>query len=183
MAVADDHAPALASRVDRVLAQDAVERRRSHRNAALVVVAAGGELRHVGVGHAMQAEELARVGRSVRRTLLEDRVRSHEFAVGHRDAAAEALGDPRGVAEMVGMAMGRDDARDRLSGERLREVALPQRARVGAAVARVDQRPAVVFLEQPQVDVVERERQRHPQPQDPGATAQRGPGAGGAAIG
>ena len=41
----------------------------------------------------------------------------------------------------------------------------PERARRRVAVAAVDERVAVALLEQPQVDVIERERQRHPQPE------------------
>ena len=42
-----------------------------------------------------------------------------------------------------------------------------QRARVaGIAIAAIDLRPAVAVREQPQIDVVEGERQRHAQPAD-----------------
>ena len=67
--------------------------------------------------------------------------------------------------------------------ERRREMPLPQLARRRVAEAAVDERAAVAFVEQPEVDVVERERQRHPQPQQPGATSIVSPGAGGAANG
>ena len=117
-----------------------------------------------------QAEELAGVGRRVRRALVDDRVRGHELAVRHRHAAAEALRDPRRVAEVIGMAMRGDDAR---------RCGLPpqRRARSAAPTARAFARRRSRVstsvqprrsLEQPQVDVVERERQRHAQPQDAG---------------
>ena len=49
--------------------------------------------------------------------------------------------------------------------ERRRECSLPVRARRRVAIAAIDERVAVVFLDQPQVHVVERERQRHSQPE------------------
>ena len=82
------------------------------------------------------------------------------------DRRAESRREPRGVAEMVGMVVRRDDSPDRHRCERRLEVALPQRAGGEIAEPAIDERGAVGFPEHPQVDVVQRERQRHPQPQD-----------------
>ena len=98
--------------------------------------------------------------------LARDRVRGQVLGVGHRDRRAEARREPRRVADVVGMVVRRDDAPDRHRGERRRDVALPERAGREIAVAAVDERGAAVgFGEQPEIDVIERERQRHPQPE------------------
>src|SRR5262249_30516970 len=49
------------------------------------------------------------------------------------------------------------------------EDALPQGARVVEADARVDDGPAVAVIQEPQIDVIELERQGHAQPGDPGS--------------
>ena len=50
--------------------------------------------------------------------------------------------------------------------KRGREVTLPHGPRRGVAVPAIDERVSVVLPEQPEIDVVERERQRHAQPVD-----------------
>src|SRR5262249_24336200 len=67
------------------------------------------------------------------------------------------------------MKMSHEDPLDRAAAEMRRKDALPQRARIVEADARVDDGPARAVLEQPQVDVVELERQRHAQPVDSGS--------------
>src|SRR3984893_4643474 len=64
------------------------------------------------------------------------------------------------------MVMGRDHAGGRTAVERRREVRIPEGTRRYVAVTRVDLCPAVSVGQQPKVDVVEREGQRHAQPQD-----------------
>jgi hypothetical protein len=49
--------------------------------------------------------------------------------------------------------------------------------------AGIDDRPAGAILEQPEVDVVEREGQRHPQPVDPGRNGEDLAGGGRAGKG
>jgi hypothetical protein len=65
---------------------------------------------------------------------------------------------------MVGMAVRRDDAADRMRVECRRKMPIPQRARRRITVPAIDERHAVIVREQPQIDVIEREWQRHPQP-------------------
>ena len=171
MAVADDDLP-------RACRRRSTRRRRAMRSndggalrhAAPVVVAARRERARRPSSAMPCARNSAQVSaRAVRGALVDDRVRGQELAVRHRHRAAEALRQPRGVAEVVGMAVRGDDARERACRRIVvGEMRLPQRARRRVAVAAVDQRPAVVFLEQPQVDVVERERQRHAQPVNAG---------------
>jgi hypothetical protein len=55
---------------------------------------------------------------------------------------------------------------------------LPQRARLRVADPGIDHRPTLVLFSQPQVDVVELERQRHRQPMNAGRHFQRGAGRG-----
>ena len=57
------------------------------------------------------------------------------------------------------------DPRDGLAAER-GEQPLPQLSRVPEADPGVDDRDAVLVVEQPEIDVVQRERQRYPEPSD-----------------
>ncbi len=66
---------------------------------------------------------------------------------------------------MVGMEVRADDAPDRPPGEQARQQPLPDRPRRRVAIAGVEQRPAVAVVAEQEVDVVERERQPHPQPE------------------
>ena len=101
-------------------------------------------------------------------------LRGHVFRLRAPEIDAPALGEPPSVPKMIGMEVRRDHADDQL----VREDALPQRARVGQAEARVDDGKAIAVVEQPQVDVVQRERQRHAQPPDSGSDGERGAGRG-----
>ncbi len=78
---------------------------------------------------------------------------------------------------MVGMMVGDEEARDRVSGDTLGKDALPQPPGDVVADAAVDERPGRLpgqfVLEQPQVDVVEGERQRHARPVHPRRDLQR----------
>jgi hypothetical protein len=93
---------------------------------------------------------------------------AHVLAQGHAERCVPALAQPAGQADMVGMQMRADDARHRLAAEFLGEDLVPQVARRLRVDAGIDDRPAVGFLDQPQIDVVELEGQRHAQPEDAG---------------
>ncbi len=69
---------------------------------------------------------------------------------------------------MIGMEMGDDDARDGLAFEARREDLLPQGFHFDRVNARIDQCPAVVFLDQPEIDVGQLKRQRHSHPVNAG---------------
>jgi hypothetical protein len=101
---------------------------------------------------------------------------AHVFAQRHPKVGAPALAQPAGQANMVGMKMGRDHALDRLAAEPGSKDHLPQFARLRRVDAGVDDGPAVLFLDQPQIDVVELEGQRHPQPVDAGRDVLDGAG-------
>jgi hypothetical protein len=65
---------------------------------------------------------------------------------------------------------------------RFPEDLFPQRASLGVADPGIDHGPARIssflFFDQPQVDVVELERQRHREPPDPGRDLDRRAGSG-----
>jgi hypothetical protein len=61
-----------------------------------------------------------------------------------------------------------DDPRYRTAAEMRGKDALPSRFGFGHRVAAIDNCPTGPVFEQPQIDVVEREGQRHAQPQDSG---------------
>jgi hypothetical protein len=67
---------------------------------------------------------------------------------------------------VVGVKVRDEYAPHRTTGEMRREHALPQGSRVVEPDTGVHDGPAVVVVEEPQVDVVELERQRHAQPAD-----------------
>src|SRR5206468_2911987 len=89
-----------------------------------------------------------------------------------------ALGEPARVPHVVGMEVGDDDARERAAAERLGEHALPQGARLLEPDPRVHGRPPRAVLEEPQVDVVQPERERHAEPLDAWENVDDRPGAG-----
>jgi hypothetical protein len=98
-------------------------------------VAARGERVDVLALETVREEQRAGVGERVRRALVDDRVRGQELGLRHVDIDAEPLGQPRRVAEVVGVVVRRDDTRQGRTGHRRREVALPQGARRVGAVA------------------------------------------------
>jgi hypothetical protein len=71
-----------------------------------------------------------------------------------------------------------DHAADALAVELVREDALPQRARVRQPEPGVDHGEAVAVVQEPEVDVIQRERQRHAEPADAGSDGERGAGRG-----
>jgi len=78
--------------------------------------------------------------------------------------------------DVVGVHMGDEDAQNRQAVEFLRENLLPQGFDLVARDAAIDHRPAVAAIDmvaqQPQVDVVQRKRQRHAQPPHAGGQFQ-----------
>ncbi len=142
----------------------------------MVMIAARRQRREVFGGHAVAREQRAKLRLAETCLLPDHRVRGEKLALRHRDRAAEVRGEPRRIAEMVGVAMRRDDAADRTLIECRRKVLAPVGASRRVAIAAIDERVAVVFGNQPQVHVVQRERQRHSQPEDPGRDFDRAAG-------
>ena len=77
---------------------------------------------------------------------------------------AERLGQPAGKADMVRVSVGDDEARDLAPRQRAGKHALPHFFRGVGENAGIDQRDAVAIFQEPQIDMVERHRQRHGQP-------------------
>ena len=100
-------------------------------------------------------------------------VAREELAERDPERASGLLDEPAGAAEVVGVVVRDDHAPHRAALERVDEMALPEVPRHLRAVARVDDGPAVAVLEQPQIDVVEREGQRHADPAHAGRHGDR----------
>ena len=88
--------------------------------------------------------------------------------LGDPERRLPSLAEPAGQPDMVGVVMRDEDPPHRPAAEPLGEDLLPKRGRLRAGIAAIDDGPARAVFEQPQIDVVEREGQRHPQPQDAG---------------
>ena len=107
---------------------------------------------------------------------LDGIIRRLAAGVGHHDAAAQVLQprhpqanaelarQPAGHADMVGMHVGDEHARQRALVGRVREQLAPDEHRLLVAHAGVDDGPPLAIVERPQVDVIQRIGQRHPDP-------------------
>jgi hypothetical protein len=119
--------------------------------------------------------------------LVPDGMGRQVLAERHQQGRPGQFLQPGGETEVIGVEMGDDDARDAPATRRRRQ---PRQDLLPAVLDRiqreagVDDHPAVVVLEQPEVDVVEREGQRHPQPVDTGRNLESlaGSGRGGKRI-
>ena len=111
------------------------------------------------------------------RDIFRGSMRGKVFGGRHPYRRAGVFMQPRGASDMVGMVVRDDDAFDRLALHGFAEVPLPQYVRFRHAIAGVDNGPAwsriVVIFEQPEVDMVERERQGHTNPENPVGDADR----------
>ena len=152
--------------VNVVVRHQTPERRRQFGHAAAVVVPARAQGRNVILGHPMRAKQFAgRIDRVTRGT-VGDHVRRQEFRLRHGQCRTKASCQPCRIAKMIRMVVRGDDALDGTARERGREMRFPEGSGRGIAVAAIDLGPAVAVGEQPQIDVVESERQRHAQPAD-----------------
>jgi hypothetical protein len=97
--------------------------------------------------------------------LCEHNLGGNELGFGHPQLDAEALREPAGEAEVVRVVMRHHDAPDGQAREALGDDLVPQRARGFGVEAGIHQRPAGPVAQHPQVDMVEREGQRHAQPE------------------
>ena len=91
----------------------------------------------------------------------------------HQQIEAEAVAHPAGEADMVGVVVRHDQARQPGAGERPGEHRLPDRAARLVADPAIEHRPALAIGDQVDVDVIEPERQRQAQPQHAGCDLQR----------
>ena len=95
--------------------------------------------------------------------------RAHVLAERHPERRVPALAQPAGQADMVGMQVRGDRRASPACRRSCSAKIFSHSSRVASRVdAGVDDGPAVLLLDQPQVDVVELEGQRHAQPVDAG---------------
>ena len=139
--------------------------RGQNRHPLQIILAAAEQLVGQVLVHAVTAEEQplrvpALFGAAV---LVIDRLQILDLR--HDKRTAEALDDPAGQADMVGMRMGHDQPRDFDVRERTLEQRGPRRDRFLIAETGIDHRPAVAVGEQIDVHMVEAERQLQPHPQ------------------
>ena len=87
------------------------------------------------------------------------------FHLRHMQRAVEALDDPSGETDVIGMRMGHDQPRDLDVSQRTLEQCGPGRDRFLVAESGIHHRPALAVGEQIDVHVVEAERQLEPDPQ------------------
>ena len=73
----------------------------------------------------MAPEELDRGGNRVAAVLAGKRMGGQVLRVGHRHRRAEARGEPRGIADVIGVAVRGDDATDCMPPQRRREMPFP----------------------------------------------------------
>ena len=100
--------------------------------------------------------------RAMATDLVPHRMSGQEFARRHPQLRTGFVHQPGRQTEVVRMKMGDDQAPHR--GVQRRQQFLPDSAHAIAREARVDDRPSVPVTQQPEVDVIELERQRHTQP-------------------
>ena len=167
--VADVAGPLMLADADRVAGEQPPKAFRHLRHHARVVVGSRLDLRdRLGVGEAVARHERrrTRTTEAGRRAAREPR----RVVVGRADpqAAVPALGEPMREADVIGVHVRDDDAQHRQAAELVGEDLLPRVARRVVGDAAVDDGPAGAAVDlvtqQPQVDVVERERQLHAHP-------------------
>ena len=160
MTAPDDHRPPAAADRERVALADAAELLGQRGDQPRIVIAPlgqRGERRLVTAVATIVAQ--ARVG-VPRARALHRHVGDEVLRLRAPEIDAVALGKPGGVAKVIGVEVGDDHSRHPAAGQD----ALPQRAHVVEADAGVHDGEAVAVGEQPQVDVIELEGQRHAQP-------------------
>ena len=164
MACAGHHLEPVAADRERVLGDDAPERPRRRRDHAKILQPVAEQDLGRLLAQAVRTVEAA-IGLGPEALRVEpDAERHHVFRVAHRQLQIEALAEPAGEADMVGMEMGGDDAGQPAAGERSGNERLPGGARGRVVDAGVDEREPGAVLDQVDVDVVEPERQRQPRP-------------------
>jgi hypothetical protein len=178
VAVADDGAPVVVADPQRPVGEQALVGGGDFRHAALVAVAARDERVHARLVEAVAAEEFDHGGNRVAGDLFGHHVRRQVFALRDPQRGAGFPFQPGREAEMVGVAMGHDAARQ----------APPRQHRLPGVLDRVlrkagiDRGVAVAVGQQPEVDVVQRKRQRHAQPFDAGGDRHGRAGGGGGLV-
>ncbi len=141
----------------------------SHRRHELSeVVAAPAEGFYLRLGHPVASVVVEALLGLVAAHALPRQLRHEPLGLRAPEIDPEALGQPVGVADVIGMEVGDQHPPDRALAQLACEEALPQGAGGRQAHSGIDHRDPVTVLQEPQVDVVQLERQRHPDPADAG---------------
>ena len=173
MTVAHDDAPVAAADTDLITVQDARVARRHGRHQAGIVIGALADLFLRGrvdqsVAREMVHRRLAAGAHAVAAPARGPERSHHEIRHGHPQLGVPALAQPVRQADVVGMHVRDQHAQHRQAVQFLLEHPLPQRLDLVAGDAAVDDGPALASVElvaqQPQVDMIQRERQRHADP-------------------
>jgi hypothetical protein len=130
----------------------------------------GTTLVFVPAGGAIEGDTLFR---RVAAGISDQHAAGNVFEPAHPQRRAEFAADPTGQAHVVGMHVRADHARDRLALERLVENLAPIFARLFERDAGVDNGPAFAVLDQPEIDRLQHERQRHANPMHAGRNLAR----------
>ena len=173
VSVARDHTEFRAAELQRGAREQAPIGRGQRGHAAPVGVAPCLEGGDVVVVDAVRAEQRARVRKCVSGMPGLHGVGGQELRGGHPHRPVEACREPRGVADVIRVVVRHHDAGGSPAAQRRREMARPQIPGRRVAVAAVDERNTVALAHQPEVDVVERKRQRHADPADAGRDLDR----------
>jgi hypothetical protein len=88
------------------------------------------------------------------------------FQLGHPKIGPGPVLQPAGEPDVIGMEMRSDDASDRPAPEPVRQKRFPGSDRDRIAEPGVDQHPGITVIQQVEVDVIERDRHRQPDPED-----------------
>ena len=168
MAFADNDAPFAPADHDRHAVTEPMIGRRHRRDAAAIARMAPGEKIAVGLVEPRPPREAACRRGIIRRPLAGHHAGVQPLLLGDPQGRVPALGEPAGEPDMVRMIMCDDDPADWAAGEALGEDPLPRFLGFRQGEAAIDDRPARPVVEQPQIDVVEREGQLHAQPQHAG---------------
>ena len=135
------------------------------------------ELRRLRVETVIEVETAIMLG--LERAGIEMQVQALQiFRSRHVERHIEALQQEAGRADVIGMEVRSDDARQRPIGQQSLKQRLPSGLGLFVAETGVDQCPAVTVIDKVEIDVVKEERQRHSRPQDPWSDFDRVAGRG-----
>ena len=172
MAFADDDPPFPSADLDRHPVGKALKTRRHRGHAAAVAVLPLAEKLRFRVVEARAASETTPHRGEILGSMAHH-PGEQPFLLGHPQGRLPTPDEPIGEPDVIRVVVRHDDPSDRQSAEPLGKDPFPQLLGLRHRVAGVDDRPAGAVFEQPQIDVVEREGQRHAQPVHAGGDRQR----------
>ena len=177
--MADEGAPFMRADAQALVGEQAPIGGGDFRHAALVAIAALDQAVDARLLKSMRAEEFNHGADRVAGDLLHHHLRREVFALGDPQPGAGLLFQPCRQAEVVGVAVGDDDARQAPLCERR----LPGLLYRLLGEAGIHRRIAVAVGQEPGVDVVQGKRQRHAKPLHAGHKRHRHAGGGRSFVG